>query len=147
MSNPSSKHFGPIRDDYAFFLQHSTEVEADLRAYAPHLQGLTMGDAPIRMLDFGCGDGGFTAEFLVRSGWPLERLWLALVEPDITYRQRAADRLQAFTSHPVPAWPVLPRHLNVCFELILANHVLYYVPDLKARCQPSSLPWPPPASS
>ena len=131
MSNPSSKHFGPIRDDYAFFLQHSTEVEADLRAYAPHLQGLTMGDAPIRMLDFGCGDGGFTAEFLVRSGWPLERLWLALVEPDIAYRQQAADRLQAFTSHPVPAWPVLPPHLNACFELILANHVLYYVPDLK----------------
>jgi hypothetical protein len=46
MSEISSKHFGPIRDDYAFFLQHSTEAEADLRAYAPHLQGLFMGDEP-----------------------------------------------------------------------------------------------------
>jgi SAM-dependent methyltransferase len=131
MKETTSKPFGPIRDDYAFFLQHSTEAEVDLRAYAPHLQGLSMGDEPIRMLDFGCGDGGFTAEFLLRSRWPPERLWLALVEPDITYRQQAVDRLQAFTSHPVQAWPVLPPHLSACFELILANHVLYYVPDLE----------------
>jgi SAM-dependent methyltransferase len=131
MSNPSSKHFGPIRDDYAFFLQHSTEVEADVRAYTPHLQGLSIGDAPIRMLDFGCGDGGFTTELLVRSQWPPERLWLALVEPDAIYRHRAVERLQAFTSYPVQAWPVLPPHLNAGFELILANHVLYYVTDLE----------------
>jgi SAM-dependent methyltransferase len=131
MSNPSSKHFWPIRDDYAFFLQHSTEVEADVRAYTPHLQRLTVGDAPIRMLDFGCGDGGFTAELLIRSQWSPEQLWLSLVEPDTTYRQQAVGRLQAFTSHSVPAWPELPPHLNACFELILANHVLYYVPDLK----------------
>jgi hypothetical protein len=87
MNKTSRKHFGPIRDAYALFLQHSTETEADLRASVPHLQGLTMGDAPIRMLDFGCADGGFTAEFLVRTRWPPERLWLALVEPDITDRQ------------------------------------------------------------
>jgi hypothetical protein len=53
MDETSSKHFGLIRDDYAFFLQHSMEAEAGLRAYAPHLQGLSMGDKPIRMLDFG----------------------------------------------------------------------------------------------
>jgi hypothetical protein len=61
MSATSSKHFGPIRNDYAFFLQHSTEAEADLCAYEPHLHGVSMKDEPIRMLDFGCGDGGFTA--------------------------------------------------------------------------------------
>ncbi|MGH8063983.1 MAG: class I SAM-dependent methyltransferase, partial [Candidatus Entotheonellia bacterium] len=99
--------------------------------YAPHLRCLSVGDEPIRMLDFGCGDGGFTAAFLVRSQWPPERLWLSLVEPDATYRQQAVDRLQAFTPHPVHAWPVLPPHLHACFELILANHVLYFVPDLK----------------
>jgi SAM-dependent methyltransferase len=83
------------------------------------------------MLDFGCGDGEFTAALLVRSGWPQERLCLSLVEPDATYRQQAVERLQSCTSHPVQAWPVLPPHLNACFELILANHVLYYVPDLE----------------
>jgi SAM-dependent methyltransferase len=131
MSETSSKHFGSIRDDYAFFLQHSTEAEADLRAYAPHLHGLAMADESYRMLDFGCGDGGFTAKFLVQSRWLPERLWLAIVEPDATYRQQAIDRLQAFTPHPVQAWPALLPHVKACFELILANHVLYYVRDLK----------------
>jgi hypothetical protein len=83
MSETSNKHFGSIRDDYAFFLQHSTEAEADLRAYAPHLHGLAMGDESYRMLDFGGGDGGFTAKFLVQSRWLPERLWLAIVEPDV----------------------------------------------------------------
>jgi trans-aconitate 2-methyltransferase len=132
MPETSRKHFGPIRDDYAFFQQHSTEAEEDLRAYVPHLHHLSMGDTPIRMLDFGCGDGGFTAEFLLRSRFPQERLWLSLVEPDPTYLHQAADRLQAYTSHPVCAWSALPPHLHAGFELILANHVLYYVPDLKA---------------
>jgi SAM-dependent methyltransferase len=130
MNGTSSEHFGPIHDDYAFFLQHSTEAEADLRAYAPHLQDLSMEDKLIRMLDFGCGDGGFTAEFLVRSGWSPERLWLSLVEPDATYRQQAVERLQACTPHSVQAWPELPPHLLACFDIILANHVLYFVPDL-----------------
>ena len=130
MHETGSKHFGPIRDDYTFFLQHSTEAEANVRAYAPHLQGLSIGGKPIRMLDFGCGDGGFTAAFLVRSQWPAERLWLSLVEPDATYRQQAIERLQARTSHPVQAWPERPPHLLSYFDLILANHVLYFVPDL-----------------
>jgi hypothetical protein len=62
MSETSSKHFGSIRDDYAFFLQHSTEAEAGLRAYVPHIHGLAMGDESYWMLDFGCGDSGFTTK-------------------------------------------------------------------------------------
>lgn len=131
MPETSRKHFGPIRDDYAFFQQHSTEAEADLRAYVPHLHRLSMGDTPIRMLDFGCGDGGFTAEFLARSRFPQERLRLSLVEPDATYLHQAVNHLQDFTPRPVHAWPALPPHLHTGFELILANHVLYYVPDLE----------------
>jgi SAM-dependent methyltransferase len=127
----SRKHFGPIRDDYAFFQQHTTEAEADLRAYAPHIHRLSRGDTPIRMLDFGCGDGGFTAQFLVWSRFPPERLWLSLVEPDAPSLQQAVVRLAAFTSHPVRAWSALPPHLHACFELILVNHVLYYMPDIE----------------
>lgn len=132
MPETSRKHFGPIRDDYAFFQQHSTEAEEDLRAYVPHLHYLSMGDTPIRMLDFGCGDGGFTAEFLLRARFPPERLWLSLVEPDAPYLHQAVDRLQACTSRPIRVWPALPPHLHAGFELILANHVLYYVPDLES---------------
>jgi trans-aconitate 2-methyltransferase len=53
------------------------------------------------------------------------------VEPDDVYRQQAVARLQAFSADPVPAWPALPPHLDACFDLILSNHVFYYVPDLE----------------
>jgi len=61
---------------------------------------------------------------------PPERLRLALVEPDDVYRYQAVERLQPFTTQPVCALPALPPHLQACFDLVLANHVLYYVPDL-----------------
>jgi hypothetical protein len=55
---------------------------------------------------------------------------LALVEPDDVYRHQAAERLQSCTTQPVRAWPALPPHLPACFDLVVVNHVLYYVPDL-----------------
>jgi len=130
MSQTSSKPFEPIRDEYAFFQQHATETEEDIRAYLPHIHGVSMGDSPLRMLDFGCGDGGFTAAFLGRARVPPERLQLAIVEPDDVYRHQAVERLQPFATQPVCAWPALPAHPHACFDLVVANHVLYYVPDL-----------------
>ena len=130
MSQTSSKPFGPIRDAYAFFQQHATETEEDIRAYLPHIHGASMGDSPLRTLDFGCGDGEFSAALLGRARVPPERLRLALVEPDDVYRHQAVERLQPFTTQSVCAWPALPPHLHACFDLVVANHVLYYVPDL-----------------
>lgn len=132
MHHTSRKPFGPIRDAYAFFLQHGTEVEADIRAYLPHLHPLAAGDRPLRLLDFGCGDGAFTATLLARTGWLPERLQLALVEPDEVYRHQAVARLQPYSTRPVCAWPALPRFQEARFDVVLANHVLYYVPDLDA---------------
>jgi SAM-dependent methyltransferase len=130
MSQTSSKPFWPIRDAYTFFQQHATETEEDIRAYLPHIHGVSMGDSPLRTLDFGCGDGGFTAALLGRARVPPERLRLALVEPDDVYRHQAVQRLQPFVTQPVCAWPALSPHLQAGFDLVLANHVLYYVPDL-----------------
>jgi trans-aconitate 2-methyltransferase len=81
------------------------------------------------MLDFGCGSGEFSARFLGRAGFAPEQLTLSLVEPDDVYRRQAAERLQAFTAAPVTAWPELPPDLEDCFDLVLANHVFYYVTD------------------
>ena len=130
MRQTSRKPFEPIRDEYAFFQQHATETEEDIGAYLPHIHSMSMGDGPLRTLDFGCGDGGFTAALLGRAHVPPERLQLALVEPDDVYRHQAVEWLQPFTTQPVCAWPALPAHLHGCFDLVLANHVLYYVPDL-----------------
>lgn len=125
----STKRFAPIRDDYAFFERHSTEAAADLRGYLPWLRSLPTS-RPLRLLDFGCGPGGFSSRFLTAAAFPRERLSLCLVEPDDDYRAEAAHQLGEFTSAPVLAWPRLPPDQENCFDLVLANHVLYYVSDL-----------------
>jgi SAM-dependent methyltransferase len=78
--NPE-KDFGPIADDYAFFENHATEAEQDARAYLDRLRDVVPSEGVLRMLDFGCGTGTFTAQFLQRAGWPPERLQLTLVDP------------------------------------------------------------------
>jgi trans-aconitate 2-methyltransferase len=131
MPDPS-KDFTPIRDDYEFFAEHSTEAAADLDAYAERLRSFDPPAGPVRMLDFGCGPGSFTARFLDRLGWGGDRLDLALVEPSATYRQQAVERLGTMTDAPIRAWDTLPTGSERAFDLILSNHVLYYVPELPA---------------
>lgn len=130
MSPASTKPFGPIRAEYTFFETHATEAAADLRAYAPYIHALAAENRPVRLLDFGCGEGRFSAQFLALLGLAPEQLWLSLVEPDARYRYQAVEQLQPFTAHPVRAWPDLPPDLDADVDLLLANHVLYYVPDL-----------------
>jgi SAM-dependent methyltransferase len=130
MSSSSSKPFGPIRTDYEFFQAHATESTQDVRAYLPHLAGLATGAGPIRMLDFGCGDGQFSAELLAPCAFPPARLEISLVEPDDVYRGQAIERVRSFTARPVRAWAALPTDSVTCFDFMLANHVLYYVTDL-----------------
>src|SRR5262249_18004816 len=48
------------------------------------------------------------------------------------YRQQAVERLQEFTTPPILDWPTLPEEQRESFDLALANHVLYYVPDIDA---------------
>jgi SAM-dependent methyltransferase len=122
--------FAPIRADYAFFEEHSTEAEEDVRAYLPHLQALSASVQSVRMLDLGGGEGRFSAQFLTALRIPAEHLQLSLVEPVEVYRQQAAERLHEFSTLPVRLWPAMPPDLHGCFDLVLANHSLYYVPDL-----------------
>src|SRR5262245_40844411 len=130
MSDPS-KDFTPIQDEYDFFLSHSTVADADLDAYVERLRSFDPPVGPIRMLDFGCGPGSFTARFLERVGWRDDRLDLALVELSSAYRRQAVDRLTALTARPIHAWGDLPTGWPQGFDLILANHVFYYVPELE----------------
>lgn len=130
MPDPS-KDFTPIQDEYDFFATHSTEADADLDAYIERLRLFGLPDGPIRMLDFGCGPGSFTIRFLERVGWRGDRLDLALVEPSSAYRRQAVERLAALTSCPVRAWDELPAESVRGLDLILSNHVLYYVPELE----------------
>lgn len=130
MTDPS-KDFTPIQGDYEFFATHSTEPESDLAAYAERLTSFAPPAGPIRVLDFGCGPGTFTSRFLERAGWGKDRVDLALVEPSDAYRRQAVERLKGGTDHPIRARAGLPADSRETFDLILSNHVLYYVPELE----------------
>jgi trans-aconitate 2-methyltransferase len=133
MTKNPAKDFGPIADDYAFFEAHSTEAEQDARAHVESLTGLVPAAGPLRFLDFGCGSGSFTTRFLQKTGWPPARLWLTLIEPAESQRRRAVTRLAAYTEHPVVDVAALPGGAVGSFDIVLANHVLYYVPQLRAQ--------------
>jgi trans-aconitate 2-methyltransferase len=133
MTKNPAKDFGPIADDYAFFETHATEAENDSQAYLARLAGVVSATGTIRLLDFGCGSGKFTARFLEQAGWPRERLRLTLVEPVESARRQAVARLAACSDHPVVDSARLPGGTTSSFEIILANHVLYYVPELRSQ--------------
>jgi SAM-dependent methyltransferase len=130
ITNPE-KDFGLIADDYAFFESHATEAEADALAYAERLRDVVPSDGTVRMLDFGCGSGTFTARFLKQIGWQPVRLRLTLVEPVESVRREAVARLAGLTATPVTDAATLPTGLAGSFDVVLANHCLYYVPGLR----------------
>jgi SAM-dependent methyltransferase len=133
MGKDPAKDFGPIADDYAFFETHATEAAEDSRAYVERLAGVVPAEGPVHMLDFGCGSGAFTLRFLRDVGWPSSRLRLTLVEPVDAARRQACARLAASSGQPVVDWQALPSGTTDRFDVVLANHVLYYVPDLPAH--------------
>src|SRR5262245_4244845 len=131
MSKNPAKDFGPISDDYAFFETHATEAEQDSRAYVARFANIVPTAGPIRLLDFGCGAGSFTVRFLQQAHWPAARLQLTLVEPVESARRLAVARLAGYTEHAVVDSAALPSGTIGRFEIVLANHVLYYVPALQ----------------
>ncbi len=127
----AEKDFGLIENDYAFFMSHSTEAESDVAEYARQLARFVDGRALVRMLDFGCGTGEFTERLLSTLNWPAQSLELTLVEPVRHQRDDAARRLAKFSERSIAGVEVLPLENESRFDLILSNHALYYVRDLR----------------
>ena len=132
MRNYPAKDFDEIASDFAFCQQHSTYLQEDARAYQEHVATIKPADRIVNLLDFGCGSGAFTVRFLEHTGWPPERLRLMLVEPAESVRREAVARLARFTASPLIESSALPITLDRRFDIVLANHVLYYVPDLQS---------------
>lgn len=126
----ASKDFDPIQGDYAFFMAHASEAAADVAGMAPRLAPLVAHGGPLRLLDLGCGDGLFSARLHAALRIPPERLHLTLVEPVAAYRDAARDRLAPLSTQPPLLLAELPERFAAPLDLVLANHCLYYVPDL-----------------
>ena len=125
----SRKSFAAIHDDYAFFLAHTDQQDRLSQAVAERLASYGEG---ARILDYGCGRGGFLEAVLGRLGW--ERAQLTLVEPDPKFLAEAARRLARFqvtTAAEIPA----ERQ-----DVVLAAEVLYYVKDLRASLESLAAP-------
>lgn len=130
MTAATIKDFEPIRTDYEFFELHSTEAEKDSEAFASHLQPFAASGRKIRLLDLGCGDGRFTKKLLQKAAISPDHLGLSLVEPVDEYRKQIPSRLTGFTLEA----PELVHDISYLkephFDVIVANHSLYYVPRL-----------------
>ena len=72
-----------------------------------------------------------TARFLKLLASSEMSLSLALVEPVAVYREQAEKSLAEFTAEPVRAFAKLESCHESHFDLVLANHVFYYVPNLR----------------
>jgi SAM-dependent methyltransferase len=130
-SKSPAKDYDEIASEYAFFEQHATTAQQDARAYQAHVATVRPADGIVNMLDFGCGSGTFTAQFLEHTGWPPERLRLTLVDPAESVRHKAVARLARFTTSRLVESSALPIPLAERFDIVLANHVFYHVPDLE----------------
>lgn len=126
----AEKDFGPIESDYAFFMSHATEAESDAAEYARELAGFDEERESIRWLDFGCGAGDFTERLAKTLNWPPQKVHLTLIEPVEQQRENAASRLRRFSQQGVQHFEKLPEVTGPLFDLVLSNHVLYYVNDL-----------------
>lgn len=127
----AAKDFGPIESDYAFFMAHATEAENDAAQYVRELRGFDADRSGLRMLDFGCGAGDFTHRLLSALRWSPQVLDLTLMEPVPQHRERARLRLAEFSARPVRVLEQLNESPQERFDLIISNHVLYYVDDLE----------------
>jgi len=123
--------FGTVAADYEFFMSHSDETEQSLILLAETLQNFRHDRETVRMLDFGCGAGSFSNAVLSVLNWPQSQLELTLLEPVEHQRTQAVALLQSFSSLQVNSCSDL-NQLSGTYDLILANHSLYFVMDLEA---------------
>lgn len=124
------KDFDFIQGDYDFFCRHSTEKEKNLKALEKMARDLARGKSGIRVLDFGCGSGDFSFELFQRTLEKTTHLHLCLVDPSERYLHLAEQLFVKRRNTTLHVCRQFDEKDKERYDLILSNHVLYYVKDL-----------------
>ncbi|NIL97305.1 MAG: methyltransferase domain-containing protein, partial [Planctomycetales bacterium] len=123
----SLKDFGPIEDDYAFFMKSATEAQGDRAELLKELRQRFSAASETSWLDFGCGSGEFSESLLDELAFPAQQLQLSLLEPVSKHLGQAVERLSRYTSATIPRH-ASPETLSAGgYDFVLANHSAYYV--------------------
>lgn len=129
-----SKDFDQINSDYSFFEKHATERKNGLDTLVKIFKGWESNKDTntIQYFDFGAGDGEVSVS-LVKTVKALENknIIFSILEPSRIMRAKAIASLSDISTNKVQVWSEIPSNLSVKFDVILANHVFYYVEDFR----------------
>ena len=132
MNKTMSKDFSKLHDQYSFFQTNSTEATEDIVAHMPYFQRIASKNLFTRVLDFGCGDGRFIADLLSKINLHRERFFIYLLDPDAKYLERAKKNISNYTNNRILQFHGEEMLYENFYEIILANHSLYYVKSIEA---------------
>ena len=122
----TEKVFTGIETDYSFFMSHSTEAASVLDCLCSESFRSVINQSNT-ILDFGGGDGEFTENVFKKIN--LSPKMVMLVEPAASYHEKWIERLRGM-SQCLSTQTSIDTVNDKSVELIIANHVLYYVGDL-----------------
>jgi SAM-dependent methyltransferase len=129
----TKKDFNSIVNAYDFFASHSTEKDANANAMASEISSWIANKhinfEEVSILDFGGGDGHYLSYLLNKL--PSKPASITLLDPATTYREAAKSNLASRANGSLKLVSSLQEiDLKEKFDLIVANHVFYYIPDL-----------------
>lgn len=124
------KDFSNILDAYNFFKEHSTEYEANRCEVVLMLEQSNLLKKGISILDFGSGDGEFLSDLYTKIDFNKFDPRLYIYEP-VEYNQESAKlKLSSVGYDSLTVLENVDDFPEATLDLILVNHVLYYVENL-----------------
>ncbi|MFK8136877.1 MAG: methyltransferase domain-containing protein [Bdellovibrionales bacterium] len=127
----TSKDFNPIDEAYTFFLKHSNESRLGILAMRTKAVEIFKKNTKSRVLDFGSGDGKVISKLFSGKDFVGNRLFVDLVEPAKIPMNRSEKLLANFPAKNIGRYSHLDKiDSEVRYDLILVNHVAYYVSSL-----------------
>ncbi len=126
----TKKDFSSITNAYKFFKEHSTEYEANRHEIILKLEQSKLLERGISILDFGGGDGELLSDLYSKTDINKFDPKLYIFEPVENYQESAKSKLALVGYNNLVVLEKIDELPDATLDLILVNHVLYYVENL-----------------